>query len=113
MSAILKSSRQPSSDQCVRFARVRFARVRSLASDLLSSDLLASDCSIHAIIQHVVFIEIVDIECVLLSFLSKILCPQNGGFIRAFWLVPDSYAENFARLRGVRLFFCQAKFTER
>ena len=59
-------------------------------------------------------IEIIDIECVLLSFLSKNFVSTNGGFIRPFWLVLDSYAENFVRLRGVRLFFfCQAKFTER
>jgi hypothetical protein len=50
---------------------------------------------------HHCSIEIIDIECVLLFFSVKILSPQNGGFIRAFWLVPDSCGKEFARLQGV------------
>ena len=51
-------------------------------------------------------IEIIDIECVLLFFSGKNLSPQNGGFRRAFLVVPDSYGEIFARLRGVRMCDC-------
>ena len=45
----------------------------------------------------------------------KKLCPQNGGFIRAFWhwhfgWSKTSEARNFARLQGVRIVFSTAKF---
>ena len=44
----------------------------------------------------------------------KFLSPQNGGFLRASFVVPDSYKrENFTRLREVRYFFCLTKFTKR
>jgi hypothetical protein len=28
------------------------------------------------------------------------LSPQNGGFIRAFWLVPDSFGQEFRAVAG-------------
>ena len=49
-------------------------------------------------------IEIIDTECVLFCFLSQILSPQNGGFQRAFFLVPILRASKLTRLRGVKLF---------
>jgi hypothetical protein len=33
-------------------------------------------------------------------FSVKILSPQNGGFIRAFWLVPDSCSKEFRAVAG-------------
>ena len=49
-------------------------------------------------------IEILDIECVLHCFVTQILSPQNGGFRRAFLLVPILRGSKFTRLRGVKLF---------
>ena len=56
-------------------------------------------------------IEIIDIECVLLSFFSE-------NFVSTKWRIYKGIQSptggNFARLRGVRLFFfCQRKFLKR
>ena len=51
----------------------------------------------------------------LIEIIVKILSPQNGGFIRAFWLVPDSYGREFRAVArsAIVFFFCHGKFTER
>jgi hypothetical protein len=37
----------------------------------------------------------------------KILFPQNGGLIRAFWLVPDSRGKEFRAVAGSAICFFQ------
>ena len=43
----------------------------------------------------------------------KNLSPQNGGFRRAFLVVPDSYEREFRAVARSVVVFCQAKFTKR
>jgi hypothetical protein len=40
----------------------------------------------------------------------KNLSPQNGGFIRAFWLVPDSWGGEFRAVAGSANCISTAKF---
>ena len=81
-------------------------RIEYCCYDIGSAVLICSNLEVS---WYCLTIEIIDIESYSYLFSVKILSPQNGGFIRAFWLVPDSYTENIARLRGVRLFFLSSK----
>jgi hypothetical protein len=41
------------------------------------------------------------------------LSPQNGGFIRAFWLVPDSCGKEFRAVAGSANRFFSTKFAKK
>jgi hypothetical protein len=91
----------------IRFREKEVAVVRDISKVYHRIAIPLSDEDVHRNVETdqetnvcVKTIEIIDIECVLLSFLSKNLSPQNGGLIRAFWLVPDSRGGEFGAVAG-------------